>query len=272
MLAFVAIASAGILRVSLLTYTHGQAGMSMFASELTRTATHLANRANAASTSFNSKVIAAIEQAQSQVVARDLAIANTITTAGQGTVALATGNEANNARDANVLTTKVNKSADNNETTTATAQTNEPKVDTSTTESKSETLSVATTPAPQSVSALPDFRSNSTPPTGRQTNATGGYAYGQCTYYVASKRQVGLRWGNARTWMSAAQREGYQTGKIPVPGAVAWTPNGWYGHVAYVERVEGEQVLISEMNFAGWNRVSQRWVNASSFGYIYGKS
>lgn len=267
-MAFVALASAGILRISFLTYVHGQSGVSMFANELTRSATDLANRANAASTEFNSKVIATIEQAQRQVVARDLAIASSITTAGQETVALAAGSKSTVLTDATATPPKSNKPVDEGKTTATAQPSSEQLAETSATEVNG----TATTSTPQSIAALPDFRSNSTPPTGKQTNATGGYAYGQCTYYVASKRQVGLRWGNARTWMSAAQREGYQTGKIPVPGAVAWTPNGWYGHVAYVERVEGEQVLISEMNFAGWNRVSQRWVNASSFGYIYGKS
>ena len=71
--------------------------------------------------------------------------------------------------------------------------------------------------------------------------------------------------------MMNAKAEGYLTGTIPAAGAIAWTPAGWYGHVAYVERVEGDRVLISEMNFAGWNRVSQRWVAPSAFQYIYSK-
>lgn len=274
-LAFVALISVGIMRVSLLTYTHGAAGVSMFASEAVDLATQLSARANAASNSFNAKVIASIEQAQYSVVARDLAIADSITTASQETIALATGSDTASANQTPEVATSSAKLATKAEEET-------PKQQGAKTESSEKAKSSedkpaqtnAETPAtgPPAIAALPDFRSNAKPPASKQVNTTGGYAYGQCTYYVAGRRQVGLRWGNARTWMSAAQREGYLTGKIPVPGAVAWTPNGWYGHVAYVERVEGDQVLISEMNFAGWNRVSQRWVAASSFSYIYGKS
>ncbi len=273
-LAFVALVSAGIMRASLLTYLHGEAGPSMFASEVSHLATQFSVRANAASNSFNAQVIASIEQAQSSVVARDLAIADTITAAGQETVALATGSDTT-AADATKDTTTSTKLASKAEDLVPKQQDQaaENRAETEPSEDKpAQTTAEAPAAAPSGLAALPDYRSNAKPPASQHVSATGGYAYGQCTYYVASRRQVGLRWGNARTWMSAAQREGYLTGAIPVPGAVAWTPNGWYGHVAYVERVEGSQVLISEMNFAGWNRVSQRWVAASSFGYIYGKS
>ncbi len=278
-LAFVALISVGIMRVSLLTYTHGAAGVSMFASEAVDLATQLSARANAASNSFNAKVIASIEQAQYSVVARDLAIADSITTASQETIALATGSDTASANQTPEVATSSAKLATKAEEETpkqqgAKTESSEKAKSSEDKPAQTKAETPAETPAtgPPAIAALPDFRSNAKPPASKQVNTTGGYAYGQCTYYVAGRRQVGLRWGNARTWMSAAQREGYLTGKIPVPGAVAWTPNGWYGHVAYVERVEGDQVLISEMNFAGWNRVSQRWVAASSFSYIYGKS
>ena len=97
-----------------------------------------------------------------------------------------------------------------------------------------------------------------------------GYAYGYCTYYVASRRAVPTGWGNASSWYYNAQASGFRVGSSPIPGAIAWTPAGYYGHVAYVEQVSGGQVLISEMNYAGnWNRVTSRWVSASSFRYIY---
>ena len=114
-LAFVALASAGIMRASLLTYVHGEAGPSMFAGEVTDLATQFSARADAASKSFNAKVIASIEQAQSSVVARDLVIADTITAAGQETIALATGSDTVVASKATDLVAGTTKLASNTE-------------------------------------------------------------------------------------------------------------------------------------------------------------
>jgi hypothetical protein len=96
-----------------------------------------------------------------------------------------------------------------------------------------------------------------------------GYAYGHCTYYVASRRPVPPGWGNARNWYWAAQKSGYRVGLEPQVGAIAWTPNGWFGHVALVEKIENGKILVAEMNYAGWNRISRRWVAPSAFKYIY---
>jgi surface antigen len=97
-----------------------------------------------------------------------------------------------------------------------------------------------------------------------------GYSYGYCTYYVASRRGVPSNWGNAVSWYYNAQASGFRVGSTPVPGAIAWTGAGYYGHVAYVESVSGGNVTISEMNYNGnWNRVTWRTVPASTFRYIY---
>jgi N-acetylmuramoyl-L-alanine amidase len=113
-------------------------------------------------------------------------------------------------------------------------------------------------------------RSNIAPTLTRYAFGGNGYAYGYCTYYVAGRRSVPSGWGNANTWYYAAQSSGFRVGSTPVPGAIAWTSAGYYGHVAYVEQVSGGQVLVSEMNFNGnWNRVTSRWASASSFRYIY---
>lgn len=106
-----------------------------------------------------------------------------------------------------------------------------------------------------------------------KAQAAGGpntYAYGYCTWYVASRRSVPSFWGNANAWYSNAQISGYSVGSVPRPGAIAWTGAGYYGHVAYVESVSGGNVTVSEMNWnGGWGRVSSRTVPASSFRYIY---
>jgi N-acetylmuramoyl-L-alanine amidase len=97
-----------------------------------------------------------------------------------------------------------------------------------------------------------------------------GYAFGYCTYYVATRRNVPSNWGNANQWYYNAQASGFRVGSVPVPGAIAWTGAGYYGHVAYVESVSGGEVTISEMNYNGnWDRVTERTVPAYSFSYIY---
>lgn len=109
--------------------------------------------------------------------------------------------------------------------------------------------------------------------TPRLTNfayGSNGYAYGYCTYYVAGRRSIPGFWGDARNWYYNAQASGFSVGSTPVPGAIAWSGAGYYGHVAYVESVNGNSVTVSEMNFnGGWNRVSYRTTSASTFRYIY---
>ncbi len=110
----------------------------------------------------------------------------------------------------------------------------------------------------------------STPQLTRFASAGNGYAYGYCTYYVAGRRSIPSNWGNANQWYYNAQASGFKVGSTPVPGAIAWTGAGYYGHVAYVESVSGGNVTVSEMNFnGGWNRVTSRTAPASSFKYIY---
>lgn len=114
-----------------------------------------------------------------------------------------------------------------------------------------------------SVSFLPSDNHESPRP------LSNGYAWGNCTWYVASRRQVPAHWGNARNWYYAARAAGWPVGDKPAVGAIAWTPAGFFGHVALVEQVRGNQVLISEMNYTRVGLYHQRWVNASEFRYIY---
>ncbi len=98
------------------------------------------------------------------------------------------------------------------------------------------------------------------------------FPYGYCTWYVASKRYV--PWGgNAGTWLYNAKAQGYKTGKTPRPGAIiVTTENVYYGHVALVEKVSGNTITVTEMNYTGWGKTSRRTLSASSRvikGYIY---
>lgn len=97
------------------------------------------------------------------------------------------------------------------------------------------------------------------------------YASGQCTWYVAGRRQIPGTWGNAQSWYFHAASSGWSVGTTPAVAAVAWTPAGRFGHVALVEQVSGNgaQVYVSEMNYRGIGVKSFRWVAASQFKYIY---
>lgn len=100
------------------------------------------------------------------------------------------------------------------------------------------------------------------------------FPWGQCTWYVAQKRYV--PWGgHAKYWLANAQRYGFQTGSEPVPGAIMATSESWYGHVAYVEAVNGNRVTISEMHgVPSWEigKLKTRTLNKNDWrirGYIY---
>ncbi len=98
------------------------------------------------------------------------------------------------------------------------------------------------------------------------------FPYGWCTWYVSQKRFV--PWGgNAGTWLYNAKSMGYRTGRTPQVGSImVTTENRFYGHVALVERVSGDSITVSEMNYVAWGKVSRRTLSASSRaikGFIY---
>jgi hypothetical protein len=92
------------------------------------------------------------------------------------------------------------------------------------------------------------FRS-SCPTLGDAPNPAYGFAYCNCTDYVADKINQTFdgmdnstefrndylipRWGNAGDWKDRADDAGISTSDDPVPGDVAY----WSGHVAFVEAV-----------------------------------
>jgi surface antigen len=104
------------------------------------------------------------------------------------------------------------------------------------------------------------------------------YPYGQCTWYVNTRRPA--PWGgNAWQWYGRARAWGRPVGPTPRVGAimVTWESPYW-GHVAYVEQVYADgSWLVSEMNYygtsgGGWGRVSYRHVFPGTIpliGFIY---
>lgn len=103
------------------------------------------------------------------------------------------------------------------------------------------------------------------------------FPFGQCTWYVATRRHVTWN-GNAVAWWWAA-RGIRPEGRIPIQGAIAVFSGGWFGHVAFVEHVapDGHSFEISEMNFfgapgGGWGRVDHRMISTGDrglSGFIY---
>jgi len=100
---------------------------------------------------------------------------------------------------------------------------------------------------------------------------------GQCTYYIAFRRDAlgkPVTWGgNARDWLRNAAAQGVPEGSVPQPGAIVVTNDSRrYGHVALVEDVEDGNILVSEMNFYGLWKTDQRLIPIDSStirGYIY---
>lgn len=97
------------------------------------------------------------------------------------------------------------------------------------------------------------------------------FPWGQCTWYVAQLRYIPWS-GHAKTWIYKAPYYGFATGSQPRPGAIMQTrEGGYYGHVAYVESVNGPYITISEMSL-GYGVRKIRTIPASSWiivGYIY---
>jgi surface antigen len=92
------------------------------------------------------------------------------------------------------------------------------------------------------------------------------FPWGQCTWYVASLRNV--TWsGNAWEWAATARAAGRPEGMTPRVGSiVVFGPgNGYsgFGHVAYVASVQGSHSFtVDEGNFLGLGVVDQRHIGS----------
>ena len=99
------------------------------------------------------------------------------------------------------------------------------------------------------------------------------YAPGNCTWYAYERRlqlgrPIGSFWGHARAWSTSARAAGFLVNNTPAPGAIiqnAWGGYG-YGHVGIVERVDGQNIYVSDMNYAGYNVISSRTIPLAEAG------
>lgn len=103
------------------------------------------------------------------------------------------------------------------------------------------------------------------------------YSRGYCTWHAANRRAaigrpIPNRMGNAISWARAAASAGYAVDGNPRAGDVLWHRNiGGAGHVAFVEGVNSDgSLLVSDMNYPSWGRVTYRTVPTSEFGkYLF---
>ena len=105
------------------------------------------------------------------------------------------------------------------------------------------------------------------------------YAAGNCTWYAYERRlqlgrPIGSFWGHAKAWSDSARAAGFVVNDVPAPGAII--QNTWggfgYGHVGIVERVDGQNIYISEMNYKGYNIISPRTIplaEARRYNFIH---
>jgi peptidoglycan hydrolase CwlO-like protein len=106
----------------------------------------------------------------------------------------------------------------------------------------------------------------------------GGYGYRNCTDWVAFRvKQNGGHapsgLGNANTWDVRAPAYGYGVGNAPRVGAAAVSKAGFYGHVMYVEAVNGDgSIVVSDYNRAGTGKYDITHLSvsqAANLRYVY---
>lgn len=108
--------------------------------------------------------------------------------------------------------------------------------------------------------------------------ATGGYGYRNCTDWVAYRVRVaggyvpaGL--GNAKLWDDRAPSYGFTVSSTPREGAAAVSNSGYYGHVMYVEAVNGDgSIVVSDYNRAGTGKYDMNQLSAATAAnlrYVY---
>ena len=104
---------------------------------------------------------------------------------------------------------------------------------------------------------------------------TGGYGFRNCTDWVAWRVKTtggyvpsGL--GNAKNWDDRAPSYGFTVSSAPRQGAGAVSNYGYYGHVMYVEAVNGDgTITVSDYNRAGTGKYDVNVINPSGLKFVY---
>ena len=122
--------------------------------------------------------------------------------------------------------------------------------------------------------------SSSSNPGFRSGDSGNAYPWGQCTWWAYVRRHqlglpVGSYFGNGAQWANSARAYGYRVDQSPSVGAVIVFAPGQdgadpvYGHVAIVEAVYGNRILISESNARGLGVISHRTLYAPGHWFIH---
>ena len=89
----------------------------------------------------------------------------------------------------------------------------------------------------------------------------------------ATKGISAAYWGNAKDVPASARRAGFRTGNTPKVGSFGVMSGGQYGHIVWVEAVNGNMVTISQYNYfvnGRWGQFSTMTVPASTYDtYVY---
>ncbi len=112
-----------------------------------------------------------------------------------------------------------------------------------------------------------------------------GFYAGQCTWYAAIKnpkifgaivdgKQDRPFGGNAKEWYANAKKAGFSVGQVPKAWSIIVysTLRSSAGHVWSVISVDGDEMIIEDMNYAGKFIVTRRTEqvdNSKIIGYIY---
>lgn len=107
---------------------------------------------------------------------------------------------------------------------------------------------------------------------GKDYNSSGSYPVGQCTWYAYNRvAQLGKKvddfMGNGGEWGRKGRSLGYKVTQTPTAGyLISFSPgtagsDPRYGHVAFVEAVTSDGILISEGNVVGGTTISYRVIN-----------
>lgn len=100
---------------------------------------------------------------------------------------------------------------------------------------------------------------------------------GNCTWFAWGWRNAhgspmpgGGALGNAYSWASVATSYGYAVNHTPAYGAVFQTGAGYYGHVGIVTAVNSDgSITVQEMNYAGYNVITESTIPANQVGNFY---
>ncbi|MDB5185748.1 MAG: hypothetical protein JWL85_271 [Candidatus Saccharibacteria bacterium] len=101
------------------------------------------------------------------------------------------------------------------------------------------------------------------------------YCWRNCTSYVAYRLETAgvtasdyQSLGHAYQWAESAAARGIKVGLEPKAGAVAYWTDGIYGHVAWVEKVNGDGTVATS-NYDGFTESFYAEDSVRPEGYIY---